>query len=56
MPAQEPPQQLLLNRRLIFGQHLVQGQDPTTILPLDINALRQIAQRALSFMGLVPAE
>ncbi|RJE20816.1 hypothetical protein PHISCL_06835 [Aspergillus sclerotialis] len=52
---QTQPQQLRLERRLLFGEHVVSGQGPATILPLDIGALRQIATVALSLMDLVPA-
>ncbi|OJJ40304.1 hypothetical protein ASPWEDRAFT_22499 [Aspergillus wentii DTO 134E9] len=53
-PPQGTQQQVTLPRRVLFGPHILQGQDPNFGISLGIRSLRRIATRALRFEGLVP--
>ncbi|KAE8162113.1 hypothetical protein BDV40DRAFT_265993 [Aspergillus tamarii] len=56
VPAPDPGTDVIQFTKLdLFGQSIVAGQDPNTVLSLDVSELRDFARQRMLFMGLTPA-
>ncbi|KAE8306439.1 hypothetical protein BDV41DRAFT_569939 [Aspergillus transmontanensis] len=56
VPAPDPGTDVIQFTKLdLFGQHMVAGQDPNTVLALDLSDLRDFARERMQLMGLTPA-
>lgn len=54
-PIQAASEQLILSRREVFGDNILQGRNPNDQLVFSIDLLREKARGALELMGLSPA-
>ncbi|KAB8202720.1 hypothetical protein BDV34DRAFT_236757 [Aspergillus parasiticus] len=56
VPAPDPGTDVIQFTKLdLFGQHMIAGQDPNTVLALDLSDLRDFARERMQLMGLTPA-
>ncbi|KAE8325621.1 hypothetical protein BDV39DRAFT_194234 [Aspergillus sergii] len=56
IPAPDPGTDVIQFTKLdLFGQHMVAGRDPNTVLALDLSDLRDFARERMQLMGLTPA-
>ncbi|PIG90185.1 hypothetical protein AARAC_003626 [Aspergillus arachidicola] len=56
IPAPDPGTDVIQFTKLdLFGQHMVAGQDPNTVLALDLSDLRDFARERMLSMGMTPA-